>query len=377
MDMINPRAWLERAQSSDVGFSNMAFDGAVQPSEAPADKKHSDSNNARIVDVSVQQVAGRPGGQPTVVCMECTVPAKRVMASATHSLIEHTNGMLTVVSQEHSVVWAGTLGDTRCAWWLDSGLLGVVAVRPARPLGESRCVLSVVDIYGAAVGHAELCEWPEATVVAAAQDTKLVCVVGDGSQGTLRSWHIDAHCGAAGVTVVATAAPELKVPVVTDLRWVGHQGLAIALQAAQSFWLTLAKSRCEVRPAQMSPTLPPLMPSWRWREAVVAGSSSGPILCLPSPATAVFYHLSKGTKLNTIRFSRGWAWLCGSPAAFVLLSPCRRKAAICRMPLGRRLFTVATHSQAIQDAWMLGPTACCISAGSTLYLIGGLTNSIL
>ncbi|KAJ1903980.1 hypothetical protein LPJ81_002765 [Coemansia sp. IMI 209127] len=401
MDTGNRRTWLERAQSSDVVFFNMAFESAAalvaQSTEASSKAvphAPSDASRASVVSVHVEHRGTTKSSQirPSVACIACTARKIDVAIGDPYSfcVVEHAEGALSVIRFDGSalvggqVVWAQTLpGDILRAWWIECGLLGVLR-------STGMLMLSVVDVCAdnaIAVDHrlADL-----VAPAAIARGSHIACVVAPpevGSPWVLRSWAISPTKQQSPHRVVQVVeSPACTLPGrVLDVRWIGDEGpvgLGIGAQPEHTFWFATSIGQCSVCPSDMSRSLPPVVPSWRWHAAVVATGASGnaaptlpperPVLCLPGPAGSVFYSLDARKGLHVVhktRFPRGWVWLCGSHSVFVILSPCRRMAALCRMPLGARLVTIHT-SVLIQDAWIAASgDVCALSAGDMLYLV--------
>ncbi|KAJ2559936.1 hypothetical protein EV175_000049 [Coemansia sp. RSA 1933] len=362
MDAVNRRAWLDRTQSSDVVFFNMAFDTA-----------HKGSGSQQL----------------HVSCIECaTAPTSIDIDGGGFSVVEHTGGTLSVIGAEHLIEWKPPTGDTMIrAWWISRGLLGIAVGRCAN--AQRRLVLYIINVCSTAEPAEHdlgIVESADCTVIA--RDAYIVCV----AAGELRSWTIGSHTEGS---VQVTGAPPRAVPGrVLDIRWIGQDregppmGLAIGAQPQHSFWFSVSLGQCSTHVHDMSQSIPPVVPSWRWHAAVVVTNESRdgasllpptqPILCLPGPASTVFYSLHTAAAaaeggpcaLHKTRFLRGWVWLCGTSRVFVILSPCRQMAAVCRMPLGERLFTLRADGECIQDAWVVGASSvCAIAAGSMLYLV--------
>ncbi|KAJ1666763.1 hypothetical protein IW140_002354 [Coemansia sp. RSA 1813] len=387
----------------------------------------------RVVNVRVEHngEVDNSHKQMEAACIAFTEAPKKIdvvrgTCANSFCVIEHAGDALSVIRFDGNgldggqVVWAPTLpGDMLRTWWIDHGLLGIVSSRTATALGTRVLVLCVLDVCAdnAIVAEHELGElvvmdsalgWAEAMVIA--RGTHIACVAAPdvgASGGVLRSWTISPearHRGAqkAQRMVRVTESPTRTIGGrVLDLRWIdceeGSIGLGICAQPEHTFWFAVGKNQCTVYPHDMSRILPPVMPSWRWHAAVVAAGSpsmaSGvvglrlpperPVLCLPGPTGTVFYsldaHATSATAaaaavgpvaVHKTRFPRGWVWLCGTPKVCVILSPCRQMAAVCRMPLGERLFTVRTTGAVIQDAWIAtSADVCAVSAGDMLHLV--------
>ncbi|KAJ2390278.1 hypothetical protein GGI23_005652 [Coemansia sp. RSA 2559] len=380
----------------------MAFESAAalaaqrtEPSDSGAvPRTPSEDARASVVNIHVEHRGAAKSSQrrPSVACIACTAKRIDVSIGDPHSfcVVEHAEGALSVIRFDGDalvggqVVWAQTLpGDILRAWWIECGLLGVL--RSAGLL-----VLSVVDVCAdnaIAVEHrlADL-----GAPAAIARGTHIACVVAPpevGAPWVLRSWAISpAKQQSPRRMVQVVESPACTLPGrALDVRWIGDEGpvgLGIGAQPEHTFWFAASMGQCSVCPSDMSQSLPPVAPSWRWHAAVVATGASRtaaptlppekPILCLPGPAGSVFYSLDarKGPHaVHKTRFPRGWVWLCGSRSVFVILSPCRRMAALCRMPLGARLVTVHT-SVLIQDAWIAASgDVCALSAGDMLHLV--------
>ncbi|KAJ2520984.1 hypothetical protein H4217_001692 [Coemansia sp. RSA 1939] len=465
MDAVNRRAWLDRAQSSDVVFFNMAFDTAAATSAQSAGLKptkragsagrdtsgadasdckstkgansSSSGNQARIVDVKTDSDGLASGLR--VLCIACTAAPRRIDVGGEYCVVEHAGGALSVVKYGGDaiggrVVWTHVvlLGDVVCAWWIERGVLGVVSIRGSSGTvlgngtsGRQRTlVLCVADVRGAddsdrstgsvAVEEHELCAlvetdcsahgWSGATVIARA--THVVCAAAllsdaDSSDAELRSWSIVP--GTQGRALRVVEAPARALPgSVTALQWTSGTngssgggvctGLGIGADPKHAFWFSVRESHCSVYVCDVSRNLPPAVaPSWRWHAAVVVVAAAAsavtqlppnlPVLCLPGPTGMAFYSLDthKGTKapasIHRTTFPSGWVWLCGTHSVFVILSPCRQVAAMCRMPLGERIFSISTAGGGvIQDAWAVtdndnGSCVCAVYVGDMLYCV--------
>ncbi|KAJ2759792.1 hypothetical protein H4S06_002054 [Coemansia sp. BCRC 34490] len=459
MDAVNRRAWLDRAQSSDVVFFNMAFDTAAATSAQSAGLKPtkragsadcetsgadtsdcksaeggSSGSQARIVDVKTDSDGLASGLR--VSCIACTVAPKRIDVDGEYCVVEHAGGALSVVKYGGDalggrVVWthAVLLGDVVCAWWIERGVLGVVSVRGSsgtvlrNGTTERRrtLVLCVADVRGAdgsgrstgsvAVEEHELCAlvatdcsahgWSGAAVIARA--THVVCAAAlssdaDSSDAELRSWFIAP--GTQGRASRVVEAPARALPgSVAALQWSSGTngsggggvctGLGIGADPGHAFWFSARESHCSVYACDVSCNLPPAVaPSWRWHAAVVVVASAAtqlppslPVLCLPGPTGMAFYSLDTHERTKALAsihrttFPSGWVWLCGTHSVFVILSPCRQVAAVCRMPLGERIFSISTAGGGvIQDAWTVtdndnGSCVCAVYVGDMIYRV--------
>ncbi|KAJ2022467.1 hypothetical protein IWW57_004512 [Coemansia sp. S610] len=338
--VLDPRPALTRAESSDVAFLHTVLDVTQKLASQTAV-----SGVARVLDT---RVTGAGAHRIRVDCVQCDVPARRVSVSADGRgwAIEHVaGGHISVVRNGAAAASHQGATDVRCVWWISDTLVGVAA--------DALCVYAI-DALDGSVRRTELAA--RARVGAVAGRGAAVCAE---SAGGLRLWHLDAARGAA---VARTVAEDCAV---VGLRWVAD-GVGLAATRTGAFWFDVRGARAPLGlPAGLSAAT---LLSWRWQQAVVAvaGDSFPPRagLCLPS-ATGAAFHCEGRTHART--FERGWVWLCGSPAAYAVLSPERRQAAVCRMPGGQRLFTLETAA-VIQDGWMEGG-ACAISTGAMLYLV--------
>ncbi|KAJ2827182.1 hypothetical protein IWW50_002012 [Coemansia erecta] len=318
-----------------------------------------------------------------VVRMEYPAPARSTSVGGEGEwLIEYTGNVVAVV-QAQNVVWMGEfMRDVRAVWWVDSQTVGVVT-GSAQP---GVLALFVIDVSGARVGEERLIANLELVVRdsrargiahVATQGAFIVCAVDTPGGSLLWHWHIDvAEQSGKLPCVVGSGQAGDECTGIVGLRWIG-KALGLAATRSGGRWFALAPSMrvsdvaCDLRALD---TL-----SWRWQQSVIAvGSASSvppdtPILCLPAPTGVSFYSLGAEGPPRILRlrqsFPVGWVWLCGSTTAYVILSPCRRKATVCCMPLSQQLYTVEIHgADVIQDGWMLGDsTACALSTGASVY----------
>ncbi|KAJ2743346.1 hypothetical protein GGI20_003807 [Coemansia sp. BCRC 34301] len=388
-EVLNPRRVLARAPSSDLAFLHAAMEVTHKLAQQAGNTQSSEG----MVRVPSTRVSGSGAHRIKVECVQCDAPPRRVSASAGGWAVEHqASGHVSVIHNGLATT-AALCGatDTRCTWWLNDHLVGVVSVAPA----ANSLWVYVID-SSSDVQRTEL-EVPTHGKVGpvAAQGSVVVCA--DAAMGALSFWDLEAvgGSGRAGLGVVRSGCIE-GVSEVVDLRWVAD-GVGLAATRAGAFWFDVRKEAGSRRCAPLSWLQPggrliaglsaATVLSWRWKETVVAvaGADFPPrsaALCLPSATSMTFYDIGEakteddagpGSRQHTRALESGWVWLCGSERAYAVLSSSRQQATVCRMPGGEPLYTLETCDGAtILDGWMLsvaGGIACAISTGGMVYLL--------
>ncbi|KAJ2770961.1 hypothetical protein IWQ57_002423 [Coemansia nantahalensis] len=408
----NARPWLERASSSDMAFFNMVFETSQRVSAAAKSQgyRELDCRTVGSFGTADGHLAGTGSLAVEAVCIDgVPAPPRNVVAcpdrAAARWLVECAANTVAVAGPQ-GVVWAAEFArDVRCAWWIDDDTIGVLAAAEQHGTLE----LFAVDIprqgSAAAPSTTRLClqvdrasDGPRSApppLHVAAQGPHVVCTVAASdpapNEAALWHWRLDrgpAQGAAAGPVRVAECGwVRPRHPPLLALRWIGA-GVGLAATRDGGFWFGLAPQvqtadlACDLRCLDMLP--------WRWQEAVVAADAlplarlslppSRPVLCLPGPTGASFYRLDAATYDTALlarrAFPDGWVWLCASAAAYAILSPCRRQATVCRMPLGEPMYTVRIHASpdgdgdVVQDGWMLGDTpSCALSTGTGIFVV--------
>ncbi|KAJ2854192.1 hypothetical protein J3B02_002795 [Coemansia erecta] len=412
-------------------------DSHKQPGKRPAsDKEDSLSESKRQqTEQSILEIADTritPGKRNTqskahcpasVICARTKVLAKRVIActdgSETKWLVEHVSGQLSLIKLDANCLPTTTTlvaSDVVYAWWIDQNTIGVVAkcclengiflyaidctsnINLSNYFCESKSAITRLDCEDKDKEQ-QVCRkslFLESAISGPmlAKGDSLVCAM---PNGFLRVWRINrdisgkryvsATCDQICLSIVLKGDQE---KVVIDLKWTS-ESVGMGATRTRAFWFTLATSGspASVVECQGYNRLLSGMASWRWGGSVVATAKGcrrtlppkDAMLCLPSPTGMSFYLLDKieqsSIPVYSFSFPRGWVWLCGSDSAFVLLSPCRKKATVCRMPSGRSIYTLNVDQQhcnsqeLIQDAWMAGSqsTGCAISTGTAIYAV--------
>ncbi|KAJ1960369.1 hypothetical protein GGI12_003837 [Dipsacomyces acuminosporus] len=362
-------AWLERAPSSDVAFSNMVFETSAQLSANSLAKNHgaADAGGPDIVPIANAKVEPQNEQTPKVLCLQCLSPIRKItaaperMPSAEYEsrtkyrwLAEHVTGSVSMVAdQDGSVLGlsASFSGDLKCAWFVDHRTVGAVRTN-ANSEHKLQLSVSLTDLLTNTQVTSEMESIPSGNgqISVIAQGHYVVAYSG-GDPG-LKYWHIehkpdDASSG-LGILLKAGSFDSTKECVV-DMRWV-DVNIGIAFTRSSAFWFNVLTGQATPLSRKLQ-SLPDTL-SWRWQESVIAvtparngaGKASMPtcpVLCLPSPAGMSFHLLeTPQTELKSRPFDKGWVWLCGSVDAYVVLSPCRRKATVCKMPSGEPAYTV-------------------------------------
>ncbi|KAJ1732469.1 hypothetical protein LPJ61_002025 [Coemansia biformis] len=364
----------------------MVFETSQRASAAAKSQGYRELDRGAIGSFCEARAVGLAGGGPPAVEAVC------VDACASNTV---------AVAGAHGVVWAAEFArDVRCAWWIDERAVGVLTAAELHGALE----LFVVNVSlqdGAATPPVnrvclqidQMVGGPRSTppLRVAAQGLHVVCTVAAAGPDTeaLWYWRLDRGSthGAEGAASVAESGwVRCEHPALVALCWIGP-GAGLAATRDGGFWFVLtphvqtAELACNLRRLDMLP--------WRWQEAVVAADTlapahrgpmpSRPVLCLPGPTGMSFYRLDATSCAAALlvrrAFPAGWVWLCASTAAYVILSPCRHRATVCRMPSGEPLYTARLHPDAsgddvFQDGWMLGETfACALSTGTALFVL--------
>ncbi|KAJ2539122.1 hypothetical protein GGF49_005450, partial [Coemansia sp. RSA 1853] len=384
------RSWLQRAPSSDIAFFNMVFETSQRVSQAKAQGYKKLVENA----VTITPMHVRNSTTLQVTRVEYLAPARCVCVGKNGEWLVEYMGNVVAVIREQRVVWAAEFArDVRSAWWIGSHTVGVVT-NAAR--GSGVLTLFVVDVSEARsdngveqlIGQLDLSvrDQPDMRAMhVAVQGSFVTCTVDGSSPDTslLWYWRIDHSTQSKNRSVcVADCGPVgAECTHIVGLRWINSR---VGLAATQSggLWFSLDP---QVRAHNVACNLQNLDTlSWRWQQSVIVANKqdmvppSTPILCLPGPAGMSFYRLD--TKISTslcpqLVFPKNWVWLCASNMAYIILSPCRRKATVCKMPLGQPVYTVKLWeldkgADVIQDGWMVGDSmACALSTGTYLYFI--------
>ncbi|KAJ2598950.1 hypothetical protein GGF39_002433 [Coemansia sp. RSA 1721] len=386
-------------------------------------RRQTEKSVLEIVATRINTDAQAIGRCPNVICARTKALAKRVVACPGGSsgclLVEHVSGQLSLVrpGARHSTTLA--VSDVVYAWWIDQNTVGVVS----KSCLESGMLLYALDCSSDDALSEHVCE-PSRAIARLDCDDKQqqgeqvgsrkslfsgsgpgisgpIVAGGDSivfasSGGFLRVWRINRNVSGVCVSVTCDRICLDAVlggdqeRIVVDLRWTA-EGVGLGATRTRAFWFVLptSGSPASVVECQGYRSLLPGMASWRWDGSVIATTKTcrtlpprDAMLCLPSPTGMSFYFLDRSGErpampVHTFAFPRGWVWLCGSDSVFVLLSPCRKKATVCRMPSGESIYTLnigknSNNDELIQDAWISDTesSGCVVSTGVAIYAIG-------
>ncbi|KAJ2135919.1 hypothetical protein IW136_004095, partial [Coemansia sp. RSA 678] len=379
------RSWLQRAPSSDIAFFNMVFETSQRVSQAKAQGYKELGENA----VTITPMDVRNDTVLHVTRVEYLAPARSVCVSEDGARLVEYMGNVVAVLRAERVVWAAEFArDVRSVWWIDSHTVGVVT-NAAR--GSGALTLFVVDVSEATgdngtdrlIGQLDLSvrDQPDSRAIhVAAQGSLVTCTVDGHAPDTslLWYWRIDhsAQRNSRSICVADCGPVGTECASIVGLRWVNSR-VGLAATRSGGLWFSLEpqiRIHDVVCNLQNLDTL-----SWRWQQSVIVANKqeavppNTPILCLPGPAGMSFYRLDTKTSTSLrsqLMFPKNWVWLCASHMAYVILSPCRRKATVCKMPLGQPVYTVKLceldkGADVIQDGWMVGDSMECVLSTGT------------
>ncbi|KAJ2239185.1 hypothetical protein GGH97_005119 [Coemansia sp. RSA 475] len=329
-----------------------------------------------------------------VTRVEYLAPARSVCVSEDGARLVEYMGNVVAVSRAERVVWAAEFArDVRSVWWIGSHTVGVVT-NAAR--GSGVLTLFVIDVSKATgdngterlIGQLDLSvrDQPDTRAIHVAVQGSLVTCTVDGSSpdtSLLWYWRIDhsTQSNSRSICVADCGPVGTECTSIVGLRWINSR-VGLAATRSGGHWFSLDP---QVRIHNIACNLQNLDTlSWRWQQSVIVANKQEvvppdtPILCLPGPAGMSFYRLDTKTSTSLrpqLMFPKNWVWLCASHMAYVILSPCRRKATVCKMPMGQPVYTVKLceldkGADVIQDGWMVGDEmACVLSTGTYLYFI--------